>query len=161
MVHSFGHSDYSIHECFLRLDEIPEVVFRGYSTMSNNNLGMVIILDYDPTDINDDLLNKISDICGNMPYVIEFINKSNNEIRSKVVPKWDITTLANTLGDLRYDVLTDLFEKLIIKLESDSFKDNAFGRHELSTSLNNAAKHIRNARQDIYDAWIIEKNNWS
>jgi hypothetical protein len=53
--------------------------------------------------------------------------------------------LAEDLGNLRYDTLTEFLEKLSNKIEKDARADRDRERHQLANQLTYSAKHIRNA----------------
>lgn len=68
-----------------------------------------------------------------------------------------IKKLADDIGDLRYDVLYDLFCALSMKLEKDSINDYMKGRYELSTKLKNLSNAIGRDSIKILDIW---RNSW-
>lgn len=53
--------------------------------------------------------------------------------------------LTTDLGNLRYDALGDFLQKLSEKVKKDAKADESRERHQLSTQLKYAAKHIKNA----------------
>jgi hypothetical protein len=65
--------------------------------------------------------------------------------------------LAEKIGDLYYDNLADLLEKLSKKLEKDGFADQKRGRTKLANSLFEASKHIQKAQREIEISWKVSE----
>jgi hypothetical protein len=63
--------------------------------------------------------------------------------------------LAEALGDLRYDALSEYLVALAEKLQSDSDKDDARGRFVLANALHAASRAIYDAAYEIGLAWKI------
>jgi len=61
--------------------------------------------------------------------------------------------LAEHLGDLYYDALSDLLANLAHKLNKDAKADENRGRKRLSDNLYNAAYSLENASTSIHKAW--------
>ena len=86
--------------------------------------------------------------------------KHTNKIKSCDI---DNKQLAEEIGDLFYDSLSDFLKELSLKLEKDSIADNGRDRVKLSQSLSNASKLIKEASLEIEEAWkVCEKpvNDW-
>jgi monomeric isocitrate dehydrogenase len=66
-----------------------------------------------------------------------------------------LTTLANEIGDLRYDALAEFLMTLSQKLESDGKKDGARGRKQLAHCLQASSEAIKHATEEIQTAWHI------
>lgn len=64
-------------------------------------------------------------------------------------------SLAETLGDLRYDSLGEYLGALAAKLQKDSESDGGRGRGKLATHLQRAAFALDEARLEIEAAWKI------
>lgn len=69
----------------------------------------------------------------------------------------DMKVLAEAIGDLHYEVLSDLLYRLTLKINMDAQKDLEADRFELSKRLENAAFCIRDAYIEIFAAWKISK----
>lgn len=69
----------------------------------------------------------------------------------------DMKQLAEMIGDLHYSTLGELLHYLEQKLYSDSVKDGAAGRIQLSESLRGAWWHTGQLRHWIQQAWKISK----
>ena len=67
----------------------------------------------------------------------------------------DWTTLAEVLGDLRYDALSDFLSALSEKLEEDADADAERERHKLSEELYAAATKLAAAAKATEKAWDI------
>ena len=65
--------------------------------------------------------------------------------------------LAQEIGDLYYDSLSDFLKELSKKLELDSIADANRGRKKLAKNLLQASKHINEASKNIDTAWDICK----
>jgi hypothetical protein len=65
--------------------------------------------------------------------------------------------LAEKIGDLYYDSLSELLEKLSKKLEADGVADKNRGRSKLANSLFEASQHIQKAKESIDISWQISK----
>lgn len=64
-------------------------------------------------------------------------------------------SLADALGDLRYDSLVEYLDALAEKLQSDSEGDGGRGRGKLAACLQRAAYNLDEAVAEIRDAWKI------
>ncbi|MEM7344288.1 MAG: hypothetical protein AAF485_08585 [Chloroflexota bacterium] len=75
------------------------------------------------------------------------------------VEKFDGTlqALAEDLGDLRYDTLTQFLNLLAEKLAHDAKKDQARQRDQLATALHSCSEKIEAAAADMDQAWKICK----
>ena len=67
----------------------------------------------------------------------------------------DNETLAEEIGDLYYDSLSDFLAALSKKLKADGDADSARGRKRLASHLHEAAKHLEEASTHIDQAWQI------
>jgi hypothetical protein len=63
--------------------------------------------------------------------------------------------LAEDVGDLRYDSLTDFFRLLAAKLANDAAADQGRGRPKLAAALHDAATHVASAASGVERAWGI------
>lgn len=66
-----------------------------------------------------------------------------------------MTELAETIGNLRYDALTEFLSELELKLMRDSDADLERHRTVLSLFLHKARYSIGNARVEIGEAWKL------
>jgi hypothetical protein len=78
-------------------------------------------------------------------------------IHKTKIEGYDLQTLANEIGDLRYDALQEFLLCLALKLKKDSLKDNMRGRTKLANQLNEASNNIEKSVDSIEKAWIICK----
>ena len=69
----------------------------------------------------------------------------------------DMKVVAEMIGDLHYESLTELFHYLENKLWIDSQKDKANGKTDLSSFLVNACDGMGIAHQNMQKAWQISK----
>ncbi|TXF88683.1 hypothetical protein FUA23_13535 [Neolewinella aurantiaca] len=67
----------------------------------------------------------------------------------------DWSTLAEALGDLRYDVLADFLSELSKKLAKDADADAGRGRHKLSEELYTTASKLEASANATERAWEI------
>jgi len=83
----------------------------------------------------------------------------NNFKHTQQIKSCDIDnkTLANEIGDLYYDSLSEFLQELSKKLELDSISDRNRGREKLANSLKSASIHILSASKEIDIAWNICK----
>ncbi|MFN8454895.1 MAG: hypothetical protein U0401_09555 [Anaerolineae bacterium] len=63
--------------------------------------------------------------------------------------------LAEDIGNLRYDALTDFLRLLSEKIKSDAIKDQARKRQKLANCLDTCAEKLQKASADINEAWKI------
>lgn len=63
--------------------------------------------------------------------------------------------LAEEMGDLYYNALAELLERLAGKLEQDAAKDTGRGRIKLAAELNRAAADLKAVAGHIQQAWRI------
>jgi hypothetical protein len=68
-----------------------------------------------------------------------------------------LSELAEEIGNLRYDALTELLQALATKIERDGKADAGRGRVRLAESLHRASEHLMNASHDMEIAWHISK----
>ena len=66
-------------------------------------------------------------------------------------------TLAEDLGDLRYDALEEFLEDFAKKIEKDAAADLGRGRIKLSESLSATAAALFEAKKHMAEAWRISK----
>lgn len=67
----------------------------------------------------------------------------------------NLEELANELGDLRYDALSEFLDFLSEKLEKDSQADQQRNRLQLANHLKNASISIKESSDSIKKAWKI------
>ena len=70
----------------------------------------------------------------------------------------DMKVLAEMIGDLHYETLSDLLRHLANKIEMDAWKDTKSGRANLGRALYDGAVYLKNARLFIGKAWEISKH---
>ena len=63
--------------------------------------------------------------------------------------------LAENIGDLYYDSLSEFLQLLSQKIEKDSLKDRERERIKLANFLKEASENIKNSASNISDAWDI------
>jgi NurA-like 5'-3' nuclease len=78
-------------------------------------------------------------------------------IHTNTITKYNGTLeeLAENIGDLYYDSLSEFLQLLSQKLEKDSLKDREKERIKLANSLKEASENIKNSASNISDAWDI------
>ncbi len=69
----------------------------------------------------------------------------------------DMKELAEMIGNLHYETLSQLFEHLRAKFEEDSHKDRKAGRKDLSNALFKLALEMMGASTYSEQAWKISK----
>ncbi len=69
----------------------------------------------------------------------------------------DMKVLAEMIGDLHYETLTELLVELNIKLYRDSKRDCKIDRERLSHHLSEASFEMGKSAHHIYKAWQISK----
>lgn len=69
----------------------------------------------------------------------------------------DMKVLAEMIGDLHYETLTELLMHLFLKIGSDGRKDLHAGRIQLGCRLLNAEVKLCAAYLEIKEAWKISK----
>lgn len=69
----------------------------------------------------------------------------------------DMKVLAEMIGDLHYEALTELLNNLKLKLYQDFDRDLRGNKFKLSYALHRAAIKIGEAATDIEKAWQISK----
>lgn len=69
----------------------------------------------------------------------------------------DMKKIAEMIGDLHYETLADLLERLYYKLWEDSNKDRDNARTKLGDNLYDAGASISQAAYHIKRAWEISK----
>jgi hypothetical protein len=69
----------------------------------------------------------------------------------------DMKELANLIGDLHYETLTELFDNLTIKFQNDCIKDREAGRTELAQCLLWIRSAMSKAGYGAKRAWEISK----
>lgn len=65
--------------------------------------------------------------------------------------------VAESIGDLHYEILAELLLQLHTKIGRDGQKDWDKGRFELAKSLLSAQTHLEIAYMKMRDAWQISK----
>lgn len=69
----------------------------------------------------------------------------------------DMKVLAEMIGDLHYETLTDFLHQLAIKINLDGVNDTNSGRKELGRHLYFASTHLESAFECIQECCIISK----
>jgi hypothetical protein len=69
----------------------------------------------------------------------------------------DMKQLAEMIGDLHYETLSQLLFELQTKLHEDSMNDLKNNRFKLSHHLRRASTYLYEASNDIESAWQISK----
>lgn len=69
----------------------------------------------------------------------------------------DMKDLANRIGDLHYENLTELLRELSKKLKKDGRKDMGNGKIQLGNQLKETAIHLTRASHNMNNAWQISK----
>jgi hypothetical protein len=69
----------------------------------------------------------------------------------------EMRVVAEAIGDLHYETLTDLLKHLFDKLYEDGAKDRVAGRTKLGYELQNASLHLSRAHTAISEAWLISE----
>ncbi len=72
-----------------------------------------------------------------------------------VLAEYSPATLAEVLGDLKYDQLAEFLGHLSTKIATDAEKDRLRGRTQLALALYRAANHIQSSSEAIDKAWDI------
>ena len=67
----------------------------------------------------------------------------------------DLASLAEEIGNLKYDALAEFLRLLSAKIDGDAAKDQARGRVRLAAELRSAAGRIGSAEVPIEHAWKI------
>lgn len=67
----------------------------------------------------------------------------------------DLESLAEEIGDLRYDALEAFLHHLALKLKKDSEADAKRGRPQLAGNLMNASNYLETSAIEIGRAWKI------
>jgi len=68
-----------------------------------------------------------------------------------------LAELAEEIGDLRYDALSDFFQLLSQKIEKDGDQDKNRGRLQLATQLYACSFSLSTCKQAIDRAWGISE----
>ena len=63
--------------------------------------------------------------------------------------------LAEDIGNLKYDALSEFLQLLADKIELDGDKDKSRNRLKLAKNLHNCADRLREGKEAIDKAWII------
>ncbi|RMG72562.1 MAG: hypothetical protein D6722_05210 [Bacteroidetes bacterium] len=63
--------------------------------------------------------------------------------------------LAEEIGDLRYDTLSEFLALLASKIQRDGDKDASRSRVKLASHLHECARHLRASKDAIDRAWVI------
>jgi hypothetical protein len=69
----------------------------------------------------------------------------------------DLATLAEEIGNLKYDALAEFLRLLSAKIDGDAAKDQARGRVQLAAALRSAAGRIGSAEVPVEKAWKISR----
>ena len=67
----------------------------------------------------------------------------------------DMKALAEMIGDLHYETLTELFLHLSRKIDSDAVKDNDAGREKIASALQYAGMSIFESALRLEKVWKI------
>jgi hypothetical protein len=75
------------------------------------------------------------------------------------VPEYlnNLEQVANDIGDMPYDKVSEFFGYLQIKIQKDSENDGKGGRHRLSILLGRAAFNISTIRDQFIKIWELCK----
>jgi hypothetical protein len=84
-------------------------------------------------------------------------NCSNHPRQVGVAGIDNMKILAEMIGDLHYETLAELLDKLTDKIFLDAAKDRAAGRLNLAKSLENCAGDLGCAQIWMESAWQISK----
>lgn len=76
-------------------------------------------------------------------------------IHNTEIEGYNLTDLAEQIGDLRYDALADFLKALSLKIEKDGQKDESRGRVKLATQLKKTANELQVCSENIQAAWVI------
>jgi ABC-type transporter Mla subunit MlaD len=68
-----------------------------------------------------------------------------------------LEALANAVGGMRYDKLAEFLDYLANNVQQQAQNDADAGKTKLSAKLNQVAKHLYEAQEDIDSAWKICK----
>lgn len=81
------------------------------------------------------------------------------EKHKKIVEKYEgtLSGLAEDIGNLHYETLTEFLTELSNKLRQDSNKDADAGRVKLAEELFMASAYVKEASEKIGRAWVISK----
>ena len=63
--------------------------------------------------------------------------------------------LAEEIGDLKYNALSEFLELLADKIQLDGTKDNSRNRLKLAKHLHDCSDQLRQAQLSIDKAWVI------
>ncbi len=69
----------------------------------------------------------------------------------------DMKELAEMIGDLHYETLSELLYQISKKIKIDGIKDTEAGREKLGQSLYIASRFLISARDQIEQSWQISK----
>lgn len=69
----------------------------------------------------------------------------------------DMKKVAEAIGDLHYEALSELLGSLSIKLYRDGLKDLDRDRYRLSCALDDASNRLRECADHVTRAWNISK----
>ena len=78
-------------------------------------------------------------------------------IHKKIVENYSGTMeeLAEEIGNLKYDALSEFLNLLANKIESDGYKDKSRNRIKLSKHLHDCSNKLKECKYSIDKAWII------
>jgi hypothetical protein len=84
-----------------------------------------------------------------------FIRKPKHPLLVTLTP----LQVALSLAELRYDSLAEYLAELAFTLGGDGQKDQAHGRYQIATKLEEARDHLNKASNAIWAAWKIAKKH--
>ncbi|MCH2045206.1 MAG: hypothetical protein MK212_13910 [Saprospiraceae bacterium] len=67
----------------------------------------------------------------------------------------NLEQLAEKIGDLRYDTLSEFLDLLALKIKKDGDKDASRGRTQLARQLYTSSEALRESSKAIQKAWVI------
>lgn len=99
----------------------------------------------------------VSPTCIKPNVVGSTVNSDCSRHTKKVAGITDMKVLAEMIGDLHYETLTDLLKELFLKVGVDARKDLNGGRIKLGCKLLDAEVKLCSAYLEIKEAWAISK----
>ena len=81
------------------------------------------------------------------------------EKHKKLIEKYNgsLSELANDIGELHYEALSQFLGHLSKKIKVDGTKDFEGGRKKLASQLFDSSNSISNSSESIWKAWLISK----
>lgn len=112
-----------------------------------------------PEPVNILLRQQIDIFAGKYPHPSTPINSPDDCSKHKkdLFGETDMKKVAERIGDLHYETLTDLLSKLSVKLYKDGLKDRNSSKEILGCVLADASNDVAAAASHIGKAWTISK----